>query len=487
MTSTHTVTLPAADSRPCPCGCAPSEDICCALGCLIQPRFFCGQLLTDQDLARLITWASNKARLTRYRHGWGVACGLEVRCDPQRAGVIVGPGYAVSCCGEDIIVCEDTPVDLSAGCQEEMDPCIRLRPDPSSERQPEGGNGRGSALDPFHPGGTAGEITTVDITIGYHTEKTAPVTALAGGACPGSAECDYGQLKETFKLTPQVTTDADPVRSAAAAWLKEYERCAEVITAFGRRFASLEGNGEAIRRWLIGWIDSHPLRQFCFVRDRICRLSADELASEAALVRALFWLVQDCRNAYVAGACHGCGAGHRVPLARVWLQQLRPDQEGGASCSVVQIDSVAPYRRALGPQYWPAPLGEINGARVLWHRWPEACTTLAGLGVQAADPAEFTMPATVAELGRALDCSPFLPCGEPVVPQVVDMAPYGQRVVGFCGVQEGAAREADGDTASATTPAVTAQPGVAASAPAPGAQEEPPAQATAGGGGGEKP
>ena len=35
------------------CGCGdgdePEEPICCGVECLVQPRFFCGQLLTDED------------------------------------------------------------------------------------------------------------------------------------------------------------------------------------------------------------------------------------------------------------------------------------------------------------------------------------------------------------------------------------------------------------------------------------------------------
>ena len=36
-------------------------------------------------------------RLGRFRHGWGIVCGLDVRCDPTcEGGVVVEPGYAVS-------------------------------------------------------------------------------------------------------------------------------------------------------------------------------------------------------------------------------------------------------------------------------------------------------------------------------------------------------------------------------------------------------
>src|SRR5437867_4208157 len=127
-TRNMTVTPTEPATQPCPCGCAPCADLCCHLDCVVQPRFFCGQLLTNQDLMALLGWTQDKLRLGRYRHGWGVVCGLEVRCHPQQVGaVIVEPGYAVSCCGDDIIVCTETTFDLSDACREEKDPCAELR------------------------------------------------------------------------------------------------------------------------------------------------------------------------------------------------------------------------------------------------------------------------------------------------------------------------------------------------------------------------
>src|SRR2546427_6668354 len=111
-----------------PCGCGATEDVCCRLDCMVQPRFFCGQLLTDQDMMALVGWTQDKLRLARFRHGWGVVCGLEVHCDPKDPeGIIVGPGYALSCCGDDIVVCEDALLSLADVCKEEKDPCAALR------------------------------------------------------------------------------------------------------------------------------------------------------------------------------------------------------------------------------------------------------------------------------------------------------------------------------------------------------------------------
>jgi hypothetical protein len=113
--------------RPCP--------VCHGLECLCRPRFFAGQLLTEEDLNRLEQYVVNKSRLhNRYLHGWGVACGLEVVCDPCGNQVIVKPGYALSPCGDDIVVCQDAGVDLcaliNACCQPPLPDCDppRTRP-----------------------------------------------------------------------------------------------------------------------------------------------------------------------------------------------------------------------------------------------------------------------------------------------------------------------------------------------------------------------
>jgi len=105
-TSTVTGLLPAGPScQPCPeCG---------GLECLCRPRFFAGQLLTEQDLNRLDQYIIAKNRLhNRYLVGHGVVCGLEVRCHPCGNLVTVTPGYAINSCGDDIIVCSQDTVDI---------------------------------------------------------------------------------------------------------------------------------------------------------------------------------------------------------------------------------------------------------------------------------------------------------------------------------------------------------------------------------------
>ena len=104
----------AHGGRACACGgrgCATCEP-----RAFIRPRFFAGQLLTDEDLALLGDYVVGKNRLhNRALWGPGVVCGLDVDCDPCGDGhVVVQPGYAITCCGDDIVVPCPEPVDILA-------------------------------------------------------------------------------------------------------------------------------------------------------------------------------------------------------------------------------------------------------------------------------------------------------------------------------------------------------------------------------------
>jgi hypothetical protein len=80
--------------------------------------------LTDEDLNRLDHYMVAKNKLhNRYLHGWGVVCGLEVVCHPCPGEVTVRSGYALSPCGDDIVVCKDTRVnvcELLKKCRDDM-------------------------------------------------------------------------------------------------------------------------------------------------------------------------------------------------------------------------------------------------------------------------------------------------------------------------------------------------------------------------------
>ena len=95
---------------------------CGQLACLCRPNFFAGQLLTERELNHLMGYIRQKSRLhNKHLHGWGVVNGLWAACNPCDNVVSVSCGYALSPCGDDIVVCEDTTVDickLIARCRE---------------------------------------------------------------------------------------------------------------------------------------------------------------------------------------------------------------------------------------------------------------------------------------------------------------------------------------------------------------------------------
>lgn len=136
------------DSRAGACAdpCPPTCPSCGGLQCLCRPRFFPGQLLTDDTLNQLSRYIVEKNRLhNRHLQGWGVACGLEVSCDPCKPQqVLVGTGYALAPCGDDIVVCNKQAVNI---CEliEACTPQRQPRCDPPYERPPQdcrGGNNR---------------------------------------------------------------------------------------------------------------------------------------------------------------------------------------------------------------------------------------------------------------------------------------------------------------------------------------------------------
>jgi len=93
----------ASPTANCTCGARPD----CPDSGILRPNFFAGQLLTEDDLQQITVYQNNKRRLTnRYVIGTGVVCGLKVKLGEPDApsAVTVQPGYALDCCGNDIVL-----------------------------------------------------------------------------------------------------------------------------------------------------------------------------------------------------------------------------------------------------------------------------------------------------------------------------------------------------------------------------------------------
>ena len=156
-----------------PCACPT----CGGLECLCRPRFFAGQLLTDETFKSLDHYIIEKNKLhNRYLHGWGVVCGLEVVCGPCNQ-VTVRPGYALSPCGDDIIVCKETAVDIC----DLINKCKSKVPEWECE--------------PF-PSGSTQDCQDMEeewvLTVRYDEKGSRGITALrasSGASCCSSCSC----------------------------------------------------------------------------------------------------------------------------------------------------------------------------------------------------------------------------------------------------------------------------------------------------------
>jgi hypothetical protein len=89
-------------------------------------RYFQGQLLGIADLvAEQEYWLERMRSHNRMAQGWGVICGLSVERargsdqtnDPANASVTVGPGYALSPQGEEILLEECATIDVATALE----------------------------------------------------------------------------------------------------------------------------------------------------------------------------------------------------------------------------------------------------------------------------------------------------------------------------------------------------------------------------------
>src|SRR5262245_29859665 len=83
---------------------------------LKRPQYEIGNYLAAADLLTEQRYRLQRLRRhNRYLHGWGVVCGLHVvpaRDSTRPWALWVCPGYAISCCGDEIEVPTPAMIDV---------------------------------------------------------------------------------------------------------------------------------------------------------------------------------------------------------------------------------------------------------------------------------------------------------------------------------------------------------------------------------------
>ncbi|MGD2205984.1 MAG: hypothetical protein PVH17_04315, partial [Anaerolineae bacterium] len=153
-----------------PCGLRPFE----------RNRYFDGKLLTTRDFQDEQDYLRGKDKLhNSLLHGYGTVCGLKVAEHPIRACqhryVVLEPGLALDCCGREIIVAEETKVDLLAKIEE------ALR---DKGMEPEDGL----------------EVPYVFVRLAYRQCDTDPVPALLDDCGCSQTDIEFSRTRETYRL-----------------------------------------------------------------------------------------------------------------------------------------------------------------------------------------------------------------------------------------------------------------------------------------------
>jgi hypothetical protein len=375
----------------CGCGCTPAPG-CCDLECLARPSFFCGQLLTDADLGAMVSWARARFGLARHRDGWGVVCGLDVTCAPpqgdaggccgdDRPRVWVGAGYAVDCCGNDLVVCEPIPVDLGDVCQPQVDLCGQLPPPQQKPKEAP------QEEVPFR----GGALVAVDLWLRYGEDLARGQRALFRGACADVDACEYTRVLErpTVHAERADPKQPPPGEPDAQAWLRQLARRAADQRDRIARAARDAGN-------LVAYAREFPPYRLCFLRDEIRAVAAGGEGVRELLPRLGHWLTLDWLFRELACPCPSCRSDEGVLLARVLLRRpARRDEP----CRVVLVDAAPPFRRPLRKDPCrPIPPGAIDLVPHLWRPLKLAGPELLRLGVKVVEPVGLEQAAK--ELGQ---------------------------------------------------------------------------------------
>jgi hypothetical protein len=142
-----------------------------------KARYFDGEILDKNIFVAEQKYHNEKRKLlNKMLHGWGVVCGLKVKAtNPPSSNIIVEPGLALDCHGNEILVCAEQTVDLSPKtCTQKIDK------NPCSDET-------GASND-----------TALYIVVKYNEINSDPVPSYApSGNCEEKA-CDYSRTREGF-------------------------------------------------------------------------------------------------------------------------------------------------------------------------------------------------------------------------------------------------------------------------------------------------
>ena len=265
-------------------GPAPAAQSCCRLVRFERPNYFAGHLLTDADLLREQQYFREKSKLYhRSFHGSGVVCGLRLTCDPDRTGtILVGPGYAIDNCGNDLVLPERQSLDVLSLLTQKGLILTEPAPDPS---KPKNAESEGNFRQCFY------------ITICYQEEQVDFAAPLVATRQTTSSECEPTRILETISFDvvdtlPGVQTEREALKCrlercfrlfSEGAFAQALRTLSEIITPPDESQNYLEHHTEyharfiELRGLLLLYLHKHPDKYNCTIEEEIRKVRFPEI------------------------------------------------------------------------------------------------------------------------------------------------------------------------------------------------------------------
>lgn len=387
-----------------------------------RPRFFSGQLLTDEDLQAIVDWSLDRFRTAARRTGAGVFDGLRLEFDPNKPlTVTVNPGVAIDGNGQEIVVIEEEHVPISVT--------------DIQKARAEGHGGEHENFGGVHVGRHVRTPFLLRMSLELKDQRRCPRLPTESDA----TRSEYSRIRERAKLefVPEgPVSDSDGLAKTLSS---DFEECSKIVAAFDERFGTGELTGSKVKEWFGSVLTSDPLQSFKFI-SRAAESSETDGAffgSRENIAKLLFYIVLDRRLELAQRQSDKSVDPDRsaVTLGRVWIAEQVAENGEFQKPRILGIDPSPWLRGGKSVVSQAARQGEVNLLDLLWAPGEDAHRLCAERGFRVAEEVPLKLPDSLEwfEESKWLAQSPFVRAGDEVVVYTLTSMDFRRRVIGFSG------------------------------------------------------
>jgi hypothetical protein len=183
-----------------------------------------------------------------------VVCGLAVRCDPcDECTVTIEPGYAIDCCGNDIVLCEPASFNVC----DYIEKCLREKP---------------VCEDKIRPRSRCDDLPKeYCLIVSYNEEHVRPMTALIRDNGCTVNRCEPSRTREIFRFDLIEKKDAQGLMPQPSLWDK-LKDCAKVFSRLNAFSGELSAAQEQQQEGNLNVFHTTVFGIFCRMRAYILEL-----------------------------------------------------------------------------------------------------------------------------------------------------------------------------------------------------------------------